>query len=253
MKPVSRYDKLGFKQPLKKAWLNYALMLTMQNDPAFREKLSEFVKADDTADGERADGSVQYTMALLSAWLKPDPDLIPFRDQLLAQAEQIPQNQWDALHWALLSASYPFFLAVTTVTGRLLALQELVTKTQIFARLAETYGKREVIERNMRYVVQTMMNLGLLTKTDKKGVYGPPDRLTIEAPQTALLLWKAVVHATRGNRMPVSALRNAPAFYAFALPDIIPEIHCKIFPDLEYIRFNQNDELLTLKNTWNPI
>ena len=61
-----------------------------------------------------------------------------------------------------------------------------------------------------------------------------------------LLLWKAMLHATPSNRLPVNALRNSPALYAFDMPEIYAEQTSDSMPDLCYNRYG-SDELLMLQ------
>lgn len=211
---------MGFKQPLQLEWLDYAVMLQLQKDPNSKQKLFNYVKNSATEVGERADGSVKTTMGLLGAWTSPDKDLLPFRDQLLKIAKELDKTQWLLLHWAMIGASYPFFQTVCTVIGRLLSLQDNVTRPQILGRLSEIYGEREIVERQMRYVIQTLMNLNLLKRTETKGIYSAPDRIVIKNQDLGLLLWKSLILGKKDNRLPLVTLRNSLALYAFAIPDI---------------------------------
>lgn len=248
MKAVSRYEKIGVKQPIKRAWLDLSVILLLQGKTTqeVRDALTELISKEDTAGGIRAEGSVKYALPILAAWFAPEDDLKLFRDQLLSQAEALDQPQWIALHWAILVSAYPFFLAVSTVIGRLLSLQDRASKAQILLRLMEMYGDRETIERNMRYAIQSLIDLHLLARTNLKAVYGIDEKILIQHEKTALLLWKAILHATKEHRLSVVSLRSAHALYAFDLPEITL---CRVqeqFPDLDYMRFNRSDEFLTI-------
>lgn len=246
MKASSRYEKMGFKQPLQRDWLDYAVMLLLQKDPDYKQKLFDFVKSSDTEVGIRADGSVKTTMGLLGAWIAPAKDLVQFRDQLLAIASKIDRSQWLVLHWAAIGASYPFFQTICTVIGRLLSLQDNVTRMQILGRLSEIYGEREIVERQMRYVVQTLMNLDLLKRTDTKGVYSEPVRIAIEDPELGVLLWKALILGIPENRMPIVTLHNSLALYAFAMPDISLDKQLLESAKLDLICLGGNNDYLTI-------
>ena len=246
MKTSSRYEKMGFKQPLQREWLDYAVMLLLQKDPDCKQKLFDFVKSSDTEVGKRADGSVKTTMGILGAWISPEKDLVPFRDQLLTMAGKLDKSQWLILHWAAIGAAYPFFLAICTVIGRLLSLQDNVTRLQILGRLTEIYGEREIVERQMRYVVQTLMNLELLKRTGTKGVYSAPERFIIDNQELGLLLWKALILGTPENRLPVITLQNSLALYAFAMPDIYLDKQMLETTELDLICLGGNNDYLTV-------
>lgn len=248
MKAVSRYEKIGFKQPIKKAWLDCAVILLLQGKTSqeIRNALTELISKDDTASGHRSDGSVKYALAILGAWFAPEDDLKIFRNQLLVQAETLEQPQWISLHWAILVSAYPFLLTVATVIGRLFSLQDNASKTQILLRLTEIYGERETIERNMRYAIQSLIDMHLLDKTSEKAVYAISEKVPVLKMETALLLWKAILHASKAHRLPVASLRNAHSLYAFELPEITLGHAHEQFPDLDYMRFNHNDEFLVI-------
>ena len=240
---------MGFKQPLQREWLDYAVMLLLQKDPECKQKLFDFVKSSNTEAGERADGSVKTTMGLLGAWITPSKDLVLFRDQLLEKAAKLDKSHWLVLHWAAIGASYSFFQTICTVVGRLLSLQDNVTRMQILSRLSEIYGEREIVERQMRYVVQTLMNLDLLKRTNTKGIYAGPDRILIEDSELGLLLWKALLLGTPENRLPIVSLRNSLALYAFAMPDISLDKQILEFAKLDLICLGGSNDYLTVENS----
>jgi len=78
----------------------------------------------------------------MKIWVSPDPGLIPFRDASLAFLREHPSMAL-VVHWGMISAIYPFWFNVARQTGRLLALQDQVTQTQIINRLKEQYGDRQ--------------------------------------------------------------------------------------------------------------
>lgn len=248
MRTVSRYEKIGFKQAIKKTWLDCAVILLLQGKTSqeIRNTLAELIGKDDTASGQRSDRSVKYALAILGAWFNPEDDLKIFRNQLLVQAETLEQPQWIALHWAILVSAYPFLLTVSTIIGRLFSLQDNASKTQILLRLTEIYGDRETVERNMSYAIQSLIDMHLLHKTSKKAVYSISEKIPVLKMEAALLLWKAILHASKAQRLPLASLRNAHSLYAFKLPEITLDRVHKQFPDLEYMRFNHNDEFLAI-------
>ena len=250
MKATSRYEKMGFKQPLQLKWLDYAVMLLLQKDLDCKQKLFDFIKLSATEAGERADGSVKTTIGLLGAWISPDKDLLTFRDQLLKIASELDKTQWLILHWAMIGASYPFFQNVCTVIGRLLSLQDNVTRAQILGRLSEIYGEREIVERQMRYVIQTLMNLNLLKRTETKGIYSFPERIIIENQDFGILLWKSLVLGVENNRLPLVTLRNSLALYAFAMPDISCDKQTLEKAKLELICLGGNSDYLGVHDSF---
>lgn len=244
MKKTSRYEKLGFKVVLERSWLDLALdlMLQKKSPDEIRETLKEAI----LVTGKRSEQTTRFAIQIIRAWFEPDDDLVVFRDQLLAKAHSVPQSQWSALHWACLTAAYPFLLSVSTVFGRLLALQDEATKAQLLTRMQDIYGTRETVERALYYALGTFINLGLVEKKTKTGIMAAPEKITHLDEQMGILLWKAVLHATQGNRLPVHSLRNSPALYPFDMPEIYAGQKFDDLPDLTYNRYG-SDEIMMLQ------
>ena len=63
----------------------------------------------------------------------------------------------------------------------------------------------------------------------------------------AMMLWKAALHATKGGRLPASALRNSPAFFPFAMPMVFPSQFRDAFEDVDSTQYVGVDEQIYLK------
>ena len=243
MPNITRYNKLGFKVVLEQDWLNLALTLSLQQKDVkdARETLRSFI----LSSGKRSILTTDFAVNILRAWFDPDEDLVIFRDQLLRQAQNLHQTQWPVLHWACFAAAYPFLLSFSTIFGRLTALQNETTKAQILARLQDIYGTREAVERSLYYGMGSFINLGLILRSPQKNTVKAPDKIQIKNNETGLLIWKAMIHATQGNRLSVNSLRHSPALYAFEMPDIYVEQNYSLFPDLCFTQY-ANGGMLSL-------
>ena len=239
MQSASRYEKLGFKQILERQWLDLAVNLLLQGKTTkeARQIIMNSILKENTGNGIRSIQTTEFAVSMLKAWIAPDHDLILFRDQLLAVAKDLPQRQWNILHWACLIASYPFLLNFSDVAGRLFILQSDISRSQILGRLQDRYGGREAVERALRYGLGTMIRLDFIIKKNTKGIHSAPDKIKIDDKKVGILLWKAILHATQGNRLPISSLRSIPALYAFVLPDDLDISHCGDYPDLHFQHF----------------
>ena len=242
MQNASRYEKLGFKVVLEREWLDLSVNLMLQRKPVkeIRETLQHII----SSSGKRSELTTKFTVQILRAWFDPDDDLVIFRDQLLDHIQKMPQEQWAILHWACLTASYPFLLSFSTVFGRLISLQNETTKAQVLARLQDVYGTREAVERSLYYAMGSFINLGLIQRKDNS-LLTAPEKIEIDSDRLGILLWKAMIHATRGNRLAVGVLRNALALYAFNMPEIFVVQKYEGIPDLLYHQY-ASEEILAL-------
>ncbi len=246
-----RHEKIGIKQVIRLEWMDHVLnMLLAGMEPeAIRTELKDYLADKKQSGGTGERGEKTYLMAIgpLSAWFDPEPELVDFRDHALMLASKLQQKEWLPLHWAILSAAYPFWFNVAKQTGRLLNLQEMITRDQIFNRLKEQYGDRETVSRNARYTVRSFVAWGVLKDTKSKGSYEKSDGLTIQDRDLAILLLEAALHAMPEGKGALGLLINSPAFFPFQLPMLTGDLIAKSASGIDVVRHGLDDELLKLE------
>lgn len=246
-----RHEKIGIKQVIRLEWMDHVLnMLLAGMEPeAIRTELKDYLADKKQSGGTGERGEKTYLMAIgpLSSWFDPEPELVDFRDHALMLASKIQQRHWLPLHWAILSAAYPFWFNVATQTGRLLNLQEQVTQRQIFNRLKEQYGDRETVSRNARYAIRSFVAWGILKDTRSKGSYEKSDTLLIQDKDLVILLLEAALHATPEGKGAWSLLINSPSFFPFHLPMLTGDFIAKSASGIDVIRHGLDYELLKLR------
>lgn len=245
-----RYNKLGFKQVVRIEWMDKTvqMLLAGMTPTAIRQELDVFLATQKQSGGEGERGKVSYKMAisLLSAWFDPEILLLPIRDSALTLARRTTSERWLPLHWAVLSASYPFWFNTAQQVGRLLNLQEQVRQPQIFDRLKEQYGDRETVARNARYAVRSLVAWGVLTDSTAKGCYEKRQyQELLDAPTTLLLLESALYTIPEGKSL-LKILIGSPAFFPFHISAINGDIITQHSSRLEVVRYGLDDELLKL-------
>jgi hypothetical protein len=173
--------------------------------------------------------------------------MIPFRDASLAVLRGNPSMAL-AVHWGMISAAYPFWFNVARQTGRLLALQDQVTQTQIINRLKEQYGDRQTIFRYGRYVLRSFVAWGVLQDVDAKGCYEKAAPVSIAEPNLAILMFESALLATPEARGALGLLLNNPAFFPFQLPVMTGDFVSQRSERIDVVRYGLDDELLKLKD-----
>lgn len=211
--------QIGFSQPLEHSWLDAALDWTASgiSPEEVREQLDELL-ARKIAVGTSSKKSSRYKRVcqLMTIWVTPRPNLVDFRNHLLKQF--ISDNSRTALHFAMLTATYPFFWSVSAQIGRMLRLQDEISMTQIKRRCKETLGERDTVAYAATRVVKTFVDFGLLKRAEKIGNYSSPDlKFPVDAPLTAVL-FEACMLAEMKHSNPIEALLAAPALFPFQLP-----------------------------------
>jgi len=247
-----RHKKLGIKQTIQKEWMDRALRMVLagMTEKEIREYLDQYLSTQKQSGGIGARGQKTYGMAIgiLASWFAPENELRGFRDEALKIARVIPEEEWLPLHWAVISAAYPFWFNVAKQVGRLFNLQESVTQVQIFNRIKEQYGDRETVARNARYTVRSFVAWGILQESGNKGCYKKAHSLQIHDRKLAALLIESALHATPEGKLSLTTLLKHPAFFPFEFPAFSGDSLSKSSGNIELIRHGLNDEILMLKN-----
>ena len=247
-----RHEKLGIKQTIQKEWMDRTLRMVLagMTEEEIREDLDQYLSTQKQSGGIGERGQKTYGMAIgiLASWFAPEDELLRFRDEALNIARVVPEEHWLPLHWAVISAAYPFWFNVAKQVGRLFNLQESVTQVQIFNRIKEQYGDRETVARNARYTVRSFVAWGVLQESGNKGCYKKAPSMQIQERKLAALLIESALHAIPEGKVSVASLLNNPAFFPFDLPNLSGDTLSKSSGNFELIRHGLDDEILMLNN-----
>jgi hypothetical protein len=246
-----RHEAIGIKQTIRLEWMRRAvnLLLAGLDAKTIRQELHEFLSDGTGNDAEGERSSLTRTFAvnnLMKIWVAPDPELIPFRDASLAFLRE-HQSMTLAVHWGMISAVYPFWFNVARQTGRLLALQDQVTQTQIINRLKEQYGDRQTVSRYARFVIRSFVAWGALKDSEAKGCYEKAAPVSIADANLAILMFESALLATPEAKGALGLLLNNPAFFPFQLPVITGDFVSQRSERIDVVRYGLDDELVKLK------
>ncbi len=245
-----RHEAIGIKQAIRFEWMQKAanLLLAGLDAKTIRQELHEFLsdRKGNGSEGERSDQTRTFVVNnLMKIWVSPDPELIPFRDASLAFLRENPSMAL-AVHWGMISAVYPFWFNVARQTGRLLALQDQVTQTQIINRLKEQYGDRQTVSRYARFVIRSFVAWGALKDSEAKGCYEKAAPVSIAEPNLAILMFESALLVTLEAKGTLGLLLNNPAFFPFVLPFMAGDAVVRLTQRLNVIRHGLDDDLIVL-------
>lgn len=245
-----RHEKLGIKQTIQRHWMDRTvqMMLAGMTEKEIRFELDDYLATQKQSGGVGERGRKTYGMAIgiLASWFSPENDLIPLREDALFIAKSLPVVEWLPLHWAVISASYPFWFNVARQVGRLLNLQEQITQAQIFSRLKEQYGDRETVARNARYTVRSFVAWNILKDSETIGCYVKSTPVSVTNAQIILLL-ESALHASPEAKGSLSVLLNSPAFFSFCIPRMSGDLISQHSDRLEIDRYGLDDIFLRLR------
>ena len=245
-----RHHKLGIKQTIQRQWMDRVLrsLLAGMSEVEIRDDLDKYLATQKQSGGIGERGEKTYGMAIgiLASWFSPPKELIGFRNAAFSLAQSQSETMWLPFHWAVISATYPFWFNAAMQVGRLLNLQDQITQNQIFNRLKEQYGDRETVARNARYAVRSFVAWGVLNDTAIKGCYGRGRIMSIHDQSLTVLMLEAALHAIPEGKGTLIQICNHPAFFPFRFSLINAEFVTRHSNRIDVVRHGADDGLLIL-------
>jgi hypothetical protein len=246
----ARHEKIGIKHVIRPEWMDKTLdmMLAGMSPTDIRKELDEYLcdKKQSGGTGER--GKEAYKKAvtnLMLTWCTPEKEIIPFRDAVLALAKKTPASERLPLHWAMISSVYPFWFGVAKQIGRLLNLQDQITKKQIIQRLKEQYGDRETISRFARYVIRSFVAWNILEDASIKGNYIQVRKIPTNQKQVAILT-ESVLLSTPESPLALKNVIESSSLFPFQISPITGDYLQKNCPRINVNQFSPGEEMINI-------
>lgn len=246
-----RHNVIGIKQIIRYEWMEKtsSMLLAGMDENSIRQELNDFIMfhKGDGSEEQRSENTCKFVVSnLMKILVSPDPELIGFRDSALMLLSKHP-SQAPAIHWAIISAAYPFWFNIALQIGRLLNLQDQVTQHQIISRLKEQYGDRQTVSRYAQYVIRSFVTWGILKDSECKGCYEKSNQFNVLNKDTSILLVEAALHAMSEGKGSLKIITNSPALFAFKLPLITVDYISRNASRINIIPYGMDEEFLQLK------
>lgn len=150
--------------------------------------------------GDTAHSARGKTITVLArVWITPPPMAAALHERAAEAFAIASPDQRLGVHWAMLTAAYPFFADVAAHVGRLLALQGEVQTAQLQRRIVTTWGDRSTIPRALQRTLRSMADWGALADGSARGRFLPSGRMAPVSAETRNLLKQGVVIAQESN------------------------------------------------------
>ena len=250
MKINGRMQQVGIDRLICLQWLEKTarLVLAGVDSSAIKHTLEEILTKRFPSSLKERRSSVGKTITvLMKTWVSVPQDLMPLRDSGIDLLRELPNDQHVALHWGMIMASYPFWAAVASQTGRLLQLQGDFTAAQVQRRLSERYGERQTVSRRVRYILRAFIDWHVLKEMSKKGVYSHGMIMPVKDIRLVTWLVEASLWAHPNGSGSLGDLLTSKSLFPFNITPVPGESLVATSPRLEYLRHGLDDELLMLR------
>lgn len=206
---------IGFDRQINLEWLDaVAAQVAAGATPAQVRQFIHHLLDGVLANGKSGSALTKTTTVLAHIWSQVPPAARALRDRTTRLLPHLPPEERLALHWAMATATYPFFADVAEAIGRLSNLQGDVSQASLIRRLAEKWGDRSLMPQAARKVIRSMVQWGVLKDTDQPGVYHPASKIRIQA-SASLLLVESLLADESKTTIPIAGLARFPGLFPF--------------------------------------
>jgi hypothetical protein len=208
---------IGFDRQVHLEWLDVLAHRLADGASAKEAREVLWGLLDGVVAGETLQSARGKTLTVVSRiWLTVPPGVSPMRDSALSLIRYASAEERLGIHWALMSAAYPFFVDLASNIGKLIALNGELSLSQVTRRLVEVWGDRSTLRPAAQRVVRSMIRWGVLREGKRRGHYlPPPNAIVVSAGVAELLIEGLLIAAGRG--LPLSQLLAHPAAFPFEL------------------------------------
>jgi len=244
-----RYAQIGFSHRVRLEWLERTANLLLSGTPErkIREELDALLY-DKVSIGKELKNSNRSKVItnLMRVWVTVPEDLRPLRDEGLTHLRTFRKDSHIVLHWGMAMAVYPFWSVVAETVGRLIRLQGNMIASEAQRRLRERYGERETVARSARRIIRSFVDWGVLTDTNRKGVYEAGELHRIDSVELAAWFIEAFLNSISSGKAQVGELLRNPALFPFALPALKGDQVASVSPRMENVSHSLNEDMVML-------
>lgn len=158
---------VGLSRNLKIAWLNKTVELLSENlsEEEFKEQLNDYLDFEIKSPTNKR----KTREILMHIWYYDDPGTRTLREDAKTLVHKDPDDVL-LYHWCLMLATYPVFVDICRLIGKLSEFEEEITIKQVKQKIFDEWGERSTLFHCIDKIIATMKDLGTL-HADKPGRY----------------------------------------------------------------------------------
>lgn len=206
---------IGFDRYVEKAWMDRAAQVAAKGKslPEANESLDEYLLPSISGETSR-----RKTKNILTAtWLKAAVVEEAFKKEAVNLFVNANNSERLALHFGMSIATYPFFLSLGKILGRLFKLQDEITNTEFQRRVIESNGDTDSIKRAAARYLQSLIEWGVITSL-KKGVVYPSPKIQLNNAELITWLYGSVLYSSDRDRLAIDDITSNPVWFPFEIP-----------------------------------
>lgn len=158
---------IGLSRSLKLQWLNKVVELVMQDltESEIKEQLNKYLGFEITSPTV-----IRKTREILmNIWVYENDYSGRLKGQALTLIQSYPENATE-IHWCMMLATYPVFVDVCKLIGKMAEFQDEITLAQLKQKLFDEWGERTTLLHSIDKLIATLKNMDTLV-SDKPGKY----------------------------------------------------------------------------------
>lgn len=210
----SKKPLVGFDRHVDKAWMDQSAKLVLAGNglKEINEKLDEYLLPSIAGETSR-----RKTKNILAAtWAKSLPFELAYKQQAAKLFANADKQERLVIHFGMSVATYPFFMTLSKILGRLFKLQDEVSNTEFYRRVIESVGDRESIKRAAARYLQSLVEWGLLESSGKASVK-PGVKIQVDDSDLITWLYASVLFSTDRDRLSTDEITSDPCWFPFEI------------------------------------
>lgn len=158
---------VGLSRNLKLQWLNKVVELASGEltEQEIKDQLNEYLSFEISSPT-----NIRKTREILmNIWVYKNEVNSKLRDEAISIIQDMPEYAL-VVHWCMMMASYPVFVDMCKLIGRLSEFQDEISLSQIKQRLYDEWGERTTLYHSIDKLISTLKELNVI-RCDRLGKY----------------------------------------------------------------------------------